>query len=165
MNDQKKELHDLIELAAEEDLPLLAELISRFQHPLDFPLQRLSDGSSDSGPARRRQELIREAHLEGRSTHLQRRHTEKVAKRLGFEPERIEFAAGGGSIGVNDSVEMMRTWPDGSAYCRLNTFQVDQQDIITFDQSAISSSRLELVYRLRVLTERAESEATLYVPV
>ena len=38
MTDQRRILHELIEDAREQDLPLLHELIARFQRPLEFPL-------------------------------------------------------------------------------------------------------------------------------
>lgn len=165
MSDRRKALHDLIEEAREEDLPLLGELVARFQRPLDFPLEPVNTASPQTGPARRRQELILEAHLHARSTHLERQHTANTAKRLGIDPVRIEFAAGGGSIGNGDSVKMTRHWSEGSAFCRLNTFQVENQEIITFDKAKISDSGSEVIYKLRVLTANAESETDLNVPL
>ena len=165
MSDRRKALHDLIEEVREEDLPLLGELVARFQRPLDFPLQPLSTASPQTGPARRREELILEAHMHARSTHLERQHTANTAKRLGIDPARIKFAAGGGSIGEGDSVEMTRHWSEGSAFCRLNTFHVENQEIITFDQADISDSGSEVIYKLRVLTANAESETSLDVPL
>jgi len=58
MSDRRKALHDLIEEAAEEDLPLLCELVARFQRPLDFAVQAAGAASPQTGPAERRQELI-----------------------------------------------------------------------------------------------------------
>lgn len=165
MSDQRKKLHDLIEEAREEDLPLLGELVARFQRPLDFPLRSVSTDSLQTGPARRRQELILEAHMHARSTHLERQHTANTANRLGIDPARIKFAAGGGSIGEGDSVEMNRHWSDGSAVYRLNTFHVEGQEIITFDKAEISNSGPEVIYKLRVLTANAESETDLNVPI
>lgn len=165
MSDRRKALHDLIEEAREEDLLLLGGLVARFQRPLDFPLQPLSTASPQTGPARRREELILEAHMHARSTHLERQHTANTAKRLGIDLARIKFAAGGGSIGEGDSVEMTRHWSDGSAFCRLNTFHVENQEIITFDQADTSSSGSEVIYKLRVLTANAESETSLDVPL
>jgi hypothetical protein len=63
MSDRRRALHGLIEQAREEDLPLLRELVARFQHPLDFPLQPAVRASPQTGPARRREELILEAHM------------------------------------------------------------------------------------------------------
>lgn len=165
MSDRSKELHDLIEEAREEDLPLLCELVARFQRPLEYALQPVGAASPQTGPAERRQELILEAHMHARSTHLNRQHIANTAKRLGIDPKRIEFAAGGGSIGEGDVVEMTRHWPEGSAFCRLNTFHVENQEIITFDRAEISNSGSELIYKLRVLTANAESETSLNVPL
>ena len=151
MSDRSKELHDLIEEAPEEDLPLLCELIARFQRPLDFAVQAAGAASPQTGPAERRQELILEAHIEARSTHLHGQHIANTAKRLGLDPKRIEFAGGGGSIGEGDVVEMTRHWTEGSALCRLNTFHIENQEIITFDRAETSKSGSELIYNLRVL--------------
>ncbi|MBV8550416.1 MAG: hypothetical protein JOY54_03890 [Acidobacteriaceae bacterium] len=106
-----------------------------------------------------------EAHMHARSTHLERRHTANTAKRLGIDPARIEFAAGGGSIGTGDLVKMTRHWSEGSAFCRLNTFHVENQELITFDKAEISNSGSEVIYKLRVLTAKAESETDLNVPL
>src|SRR5690242_3367164 len=138
MSNRRKALHDLIEEAREQDLPLRGELIARFQRPLDFPWQPVSTASPETGPARRRQELILEAHMHARSTHLERQHTAKTANRLGIDPARIEFAAGGASLGGGDAVQMTRHWSEGSAFCRLNTFHLENQEIITFDKANIS---------------------------
>ena len=165
MSDRRKVLHDLIEEARDEDVPLLGELLARFQRPLDFPLQPVRTGSTQTGPARGRQELILEAHMHARSTHLERQHTANTAKRLGLDPERINAAAGGGSIGADDLVEMTRHWSEASAFCRVNTFHVENQEIITFDKAKISNSGSEAIYRLRVLTAKAESETDLNVPI
>jgi hypothetical protein len=165
MSDRRKALHDLIEEAREEDLPLLRELIARFQRPLDFPLQPVSTASPQTGLGRRQQELTMEAHLDARRTHLQRQHTTNTAKRLGIDPRRIECAAGGGSIGEGESVEMTRYWSEGSAFYRLNTFHLENQEIITFDKAKISDSGSEVVYKLRVLTAKTESETDLNVPL
>lgn len=165
MSDRRKALHDLIEEAREEDLPLLGELVARFQRPHDFPLQPVSTASLQTGPPRRRQELILEAHMRARSAHLERRHTASTAKRLGIDSARIKFAAGGSSIGEGDSVEITRHWSEGSAFCRLNTFHVESQEIITFDKANISNSGSEVIYKLRVLTANAESETDLNVPL
>jgi len=70
MRDRRKALHDLIEEARDEDLPLLSELVARFQRPLDFPLQLVSTASPQTAPARMRQELILETHMHARTTHL-----------------------------------------------------------------------------------------------
>ena len=165
MSDRRKALHDLIEEARDEDLPLLRELVARFQRPLDFPLQPVSAVSPQTESVRRRQELIEEAHMRARSTHFERQHIANTAKRLGIEPARIEFAGGGGSSGSSDSVEMTRYWSEGSVYCRLNTFHVENQEIITFDKAKISNSGSELIYKLRVLTANAESETDVNVPL
>jgi len=165
MSDRRKALHHLIDEAQSEDLPLLGELIARFQRPLDFPLQALSTASPQSGTARRRQELLLEAHMHSRWTHLERQHTAKAAKRLGIDPARIEFAAGGASGGAGDAVQMTRHWSEQSAFCRLNTFHVENQEIITFDKAKISDSGSEVVYKLRVLTAKSESETDLNVPL
>ena len=77
----------------------------------------------------------------------------------------FEFAGGGGSIGEGDVVEMTRHWTEGSAFCRLNTFHVEDQEIITFDRAEISKSGSELIYNLRVLTGKAESETRFNVPL
>lgn len=165
MSNRRKALHDLIEEALEEDLLLLGELVARFQHPLDVPLQPASTASLQTGSARGRQELILEAHMHARSTHLERQHIAKTAKRLGIDPARIEFAAGGGSIVKGDSVEITRHWSEGSAFCRLNTFHLESQEIITFDKTSISNFGSEVVYNLRVLTANGESETDLNVPL
>lgn len=161
MTDRKKALHDLIEQAREEDLPLLGELVARFQRPLEFPLQTVNTASLQTGLVRRRQELILEAHRLAERTHLERQHTAKTAKRLGLDAARMEFAAGSGSIG--GAVKMTRHWSEGSTYCRVNTFHVENQEIITFDRAQISNSGSELIYTLRVLTPKAESETDLNV--
>jgi len=165
MSDRRKALHDLIEGARGEDLPLLGELIARFQRPLDFPLQAVSTASPQTGPARRRQELLLEAHMHARWTHLERQHTANTAKRLGIDPARIEFAAGGASLGEGDAVQMTRHWSEESTFCRLNTFHVENQEIITFDKAKISDSGSEVVYKLRVLAAKTESETDLNVPL
>lgn len=165
MRDRRKALHDLIEEARDEDLPLLSELVARFQRPLDFPLQPVSTASPQTGPARRRQDLILEVHMHGRTTHLKRRHNANTAKRLGIEPAWIEFAAGGSSIGESDLVEMTRHWFEGSAVCHLHTFHVENYEIIAFDKASVSNSGPEVIYKLRVLTPNAESETDLNVPL
>lgn len=106
-----------------------------------------------------------EAHLHARRTHLERQHTAGTAKRLGIDPRRIEYAAGGGSIGTDESVEMTRHWSEGSALYRLNTFHLENQEIITFDKAKISDSGSAVAYNLRVLTANAESETDLNVPL
>ncbi|MBV8570093.1 MAG: hypothetical protein JO319_05745 [Acidobacteriaceae bacterium] len=164
MSDRRKALHDLIEEASEEDLPLLSELVARFQRPFDFLFQPVSTASPQTGTEQRRQELLLEAHMCARTTHLRRQHTASTAKRLGIDPARIEFATGGGSIGAGDSVRMTRHWSEGAAFCRLNTFDVESQEIITFDKAKISDSGREVVYKLRVLTAKNESETDLNVP-
>jgi len=103
--------------------------------------------------------------MHARSTHLERQHTANTAKRLGIEPAQIEFAGGGSSIGSGDLVEMTRHWSEGSVYCRLNTFHVENQEIITFDKAKISNSASELIYKLRALTANAESETDVNVPL
>jgi hypothetical protein len=108
MSDRRKALHDLIEQAREEDLPLLRELVARFQRPLEFPLRPVSAASPQTEAARRQQEMILEAHVHARWTYLERQHTANTAKRLGIDPARVEFAAGGSSMGKGDSVEMAR---------------------------------------------------------
>src|SRR4051794_9521075 len=114
MRDRRKVLHDLIEEARDEDLPLLGELIARFQRPLDFPLQAVSTAASqESEPARKRQELLMEAHMHSRWTHLERQHIASTAKRLGLDPARIEFSAGGAS-GGGGKVQMTRHWSEES---------------------------------------------------
>jgi hypothetical protein len=165
MSDQRKALHDLIEEAREEDLPALGELVARFQRPLDFPLEQGSTSSLQTGPARRRQELILEAHGAARGSHVFRQHNANTAKRLGIDPALIEFGAGSGSIGEGDSVEISRQWPEGPAFCRLNTFHLENQEIITFDKAEISNSGSEVIYKLRVVTAKAESETDLNVPL
>jgi hypothetical protein len=165
MNDRRKALHDLIDEAREEDLSTLAELVVRFQRPLDFPLRPVNTASSQDERTRRRQELIMEAHSQARWTHLARQHNANTAKRLGIDSTRIDHAAGGGSMGGGDSVEMTRHWSEGSAFCRLNTFHIADQAIITFDKAEISNSGSEVIYKLRVLTPIAESEADLNVPL
>lgn len=106
-----------------------------------------------------------EAHSHARWTHLERQHNANTAKRLGIDSTRIDCAAGSGSMGDGDSVEMTRYWSEGSAFCRLNTFHVEDQEIITFDKAEISESGSEVIYKLRVLTPIAESEADLNVPL
>ena len=165
MSDQRKALHDLIEEAQDEDLPLLAELVARFQRPLDFALRPVDTASPQDELERRRQELIVEAHSHARWTHLERQHNANTAKRLGIDSTRIACAAGGGSMGDGDSVEITRHWSEGSAFCRLNTFHVENHEIITFDKAKISDSGSEVIYKLRVLTPIAESEADLNVPL
>jgi hypothetical protein len=128
-------------------------------------LEPVSTVSPQPEPVRRRQELIEEAHMHARSTHLERQHTANTAKRLGIEPAQIEFAGGGSSIGSGDLVEMTRHWSEGSVYCRLNTFHVENQEIITFDKAKISNSASELIYKLRALTANAESETDVNVPL
>ena len=100
-----------------------------------------------------------------RGTHLTRQHTANTAKRLGLNPARIEFATGGGSIGEGDSVEIHRHWSEGSALCRVHTFHVERQEIITFDKARISNSGSEVIYNLRVLTANAEAETDVHVPL
>ncbi len=165
MSDQRKALHDLIEEAREEDLPSLGELVARFQRPLDFPLQPIPTASLQTGPARRRQELILEAQGAARGSHVFRQHNANTAKRLGIDPALIEFGAGSGSIGEGDSVEISRQWPEGPAFYRLNTFHLESQEIITFDKAEISNAGSEVVYKLRVVTANAESETDLNVPL
>ena len=165
MSDRRKALHTFIEEARAEDLPFLGELIALCQRPLDFPLQAVSTASPQSGPARRRQELPLEAHVDSRGTHLQRQHIANTAKRLGIDPAQIDFAAGSVSIGEGDRVQMSRDWSEESALCRLNTFHVENQEIITFDKAEISDSGSEVVYKLRVLTAKTESETDLNVPL
>jgi hypothetical protein len=87
------------------------------------------------------------------------------SSRLGIDPALIEFGAGSGSIGEGDSVEITRQWPEGPAFCRLNTFQLENQEIITFDKAKISNSGSEIIYQLRVVTANAESEIDLNVPL
>ena len=164
MSDRRKALHDLIDEAREEDLQLLRELRTRFQRPFEFPLQPASTSSPQPEPELRGQGLIMEAHMHARHAHLERQHTGNTAKRLGIDPAGIEFATGGGSIGKGDAVQMTRHWSEGSAYCRLNTFHVENQEIITFGKAEISDSGPELIYKLRVLTENAESETDVHVP-
>ena len=111
MRDRRKALHDLIEEARDEDLPLLSELVARFQRPLDFPLQLVSTASPQTAPARMRQELILETHMHARTTHLTGSitpHGETTRHGTAW----IEFAAGGSSIGESDSVEMTRHWSE-----------------------------------------------------
>ena len=165
MSDPRKVLHDLIDEAREEDLPLLRELVARFQRPLDFPLQPVSIAPPKTELVRRRHELIVEAHSNGRWTHLERQHIANTAKRLGIEPARIEYAAGGGSMGGDNSIEMTRYWSEGAAFCRLNTFDVENQKIITLDKAEIPGSGSEVAYKVRVLTAAAGSEAELNVPL
>ena len=165
MSDRRKALHDWIDEAREEDLPLLGELVARFQRPLDFLSQPVSIASAQSEAARRRQELILEAHMHARWAHLERQHIANTAKRLGIDSARIEFAAGGSSGGEGDSLEMTRHWSEGSASCRLNTFHIENQEIVTFDKANISNSGSELTYKLRVLTASAESETDVSVPL
>lgn len=136
MSNRKKALHDLIDETREEDLPALGELVARFQHPLDFALRPVNTASSQDEPVRRRQELIVEAHSHARWTHLERQHNANTAKRLGIDSTRIGCAAGSGSMGDGDSVEMTRHWSEGSALCRLNTFHVENQEIITLISTA-----------------------------
>jgi len=59
------------------------------------PCKRQAAASPLTGPAERRQDLIVEAHIGARSTHLHRQHIANMAKRLGIDPKRIEFAGGG----------------------------------------------------------------------
>ena len=165
MSDRRKALHDLIEEAPEGDLPFLRELLSRFQRPLDFPLQPVSAASPQTASARRWQDLILEADLHARYTFLEREHTATTARRLGIDPARIEFAAGGGSSGGGGLGSMTRHWSEDSALCHLNTFHVVNQEIITFDKAKVSDSGSEVIYKLRVLTANAESETDLNVPL
>ncbi len=137
MSDQRKALHRLIEEARDEDLSLLAELVARFQRPLDFPLEPASTVSLQTGQARRRQELILEAQSHARGSHAFRQHNAKTAKRLGIDPALIESGAGSGSIGGGDVVEISRRWLEGPAFCRLNTFQMETREVITLDKSKI----------------------------
>ena len=164
MSDQRSALNQLIEEAREEDLPSLRELLSRFQAPLDFPLQPPATRSLQSDAQQARQELILGAHMRARWAHLERQHTARIAKRLRIDPERIEYSAGGGSTGENGAVDMTRYWSEESTVCHLNTFSVDNHEIITFDRAGVSESGAELNYKVRVLTPDAESEADFNVP-
>ncbi len=164
MTHRRKTLHDLIDEAAEEDLPLLRELVARFQRPLEFPLKPAAITSGRTELERRRYELILEAHMHARYTEIERQHVAKTAERLGVDPARIECAAGGGSIGEHDKVEMVRDWCYGPVFYRLNTFHVENHEIITFEKATIPDSGSELIYKVRVLTANAESEAELNVP-
>ena len=165
MSDQSKKLHDLIEQAREEDLPLLSELVARFQRPLDFATKPAPTALPQSRPAERRQDEILLAHLHARTTHLIWQHMARTAERLGIKPERIEMTAGGASIGANDAVQMTRHWRETSTFCRLNTFHVEDQEVITFDRSGVSNSGSELTYKVSVLTHIGESETSLNIPI
>ncbi len=59
---------------------------------------------------------------------------------------------------------MVRHWCDGPVFCRLNTFHVENHEIITFEKATISDSGSELIYKVRVLTANADSEAELNIP-
>ncbi len=162
MSNQRKVLHDLIDEAQEQDLPLLAELVARFQHPLE-PRKAARAAPPNSELTRRRQDLISEVHVDARTNHLFREHDARTAKRLGVDPSVIEFGGGSGSIGESDEVEISRHWVKGQAVSRLNTFHLESQEIITFDKAEVSSSGSEIIYKLRVLTAKAESETELNV--
>ena len=113
----------------------------------------------------RRRDLILEAHMHARMTHLIQEHVAKVAERLGLDPRRIEGAGGGASIGERDSAQIRRHWFEGTALCRLTTFRVDAQDIITFEKADISKTGLDVIYNVRVLTGNADTGIELNLPI
>jgi hypothetical protein len=176
MTDRRQALHDLVEETREEDLPLLRELVGRFQRPLEFPVQAVGSPVSEAGVVstrssdetnmeQRRQDLVLEAHMQARMSHLNEAHIAKVAKRLDLDPRWIAVAGGGASIGEGDAVEISRHWFDGTAFIRLNTFYLEQQQIITFEKAEISNAGPDVIYKVRVLTPNADAEAQLNLSI
>jgi hypothetical protein len=175
MRDYRQTLHELVEQAPEEDLPQLVDLMKRFLHPLDFPLQGevitfvpKEPGTPASEPdeiEQRRRTLLWEAHSGSRWNQLVRQQRRRAVERLGLDLESLGMPRGGGSSGgSNDTVEQWSDWQAGSRRHRLRTFYLQGQEVITFERAQVSETGSELIYTLRVLTPNGEAEGEVRLP-
>lgn len=170
MTDQRKELHNQVEQSREEDIGVLVGFIKRFLHPSESPSsqQMVSEPVPPGSNAAHEIEERRQQAL----ARIRVSRSEMIARSLGATVTRLEIELNDiteGACSWSDSSdkpsEFTCSWFDGRAFNRLSMFHVDEQQVVTFEQSHVSEARSELIHNVRVLTPTADSKKELVVPI